>query len=68
MTCPCLKGTYLKTCSAPPDVYSPSQFQVEEYCTNAWHPFCPLFRMWRPQHALRQRQAGQQQAKAETLG
>jgi hypothetical protein len=50
--CPFLSGNYLFTCKAH-DVYVPSKFEINEYCTNKRHTLCPFFRsnnnVWRIQ-------------------
>jgi len=58
MTCPSLTGTYLKTCSATPDVYSPSAFQFKGYDTSSWHTIYPLFRLRHSQHGQRTKSPG----------
>ena len=47
MACPYITGEYLQSCIAAPDVYVPSAFQLEEYCTGSWYTLCPLFRQRR---------------------
>jgi hypothetical protein len=44
MSCPHLREEYLKSCFAAPEVYVPSMFQLDQYCTSEWYWICPLFR------------------------
>ncbi len=44
MKCPLLKGKYMITCTAVQEGYIPSLFELEEYCRQAKHRTCPLFR------------------------
>jgi hypothetical protein len=41
--CPHLADWKFKACEAPEIPYSPSQFQLEEYCSNVSHTRCPLY-------------------------
>ena len=41
--CLFLTGNYLLTCNAN-NVYIPSQFEIEEYCKDKRHTFCPFFK------------------------
>jgi hypothetical protein len=41
MKCPHL-NVRIQSCRANRASYSPSEFQIEEYCTNASHRKCPL--------------------------
>ncbi len=43
MKCPYLKGTYLESCKATREVYVPSQFEFDEYCTHNGHKVCSLY-------------------------
>jgi hypothetical protein len=43
MKCPFLQGTYLLSCKASREVYVPSQFEFDEYCTHGRHTMCPFY-------------------------
>jgi hypothetical protein len=41
--CPHLADWKFKSCDAPEIPYTPSQFQLQEYCSNISHIKCPLY-------------------------
>jgi hypothetical protein len=41
--CPFLYGSYLLSCGSSRDVYVPSNFELEEYCSDNRHKICPLY-------------------------
>lgn len=41
--CPHLTGKYMKSCTVSKEVYVPSAFETEEYCTNGRHTMCPFY-------------------------
>ncbi len=43
MKCPYLQGKYLQSCKASREVYIPSQFEFNEYCTHNGHKICPVY-------------------------
>ncbi len=43
MKCPYLQGKYLQSCKASREVYIPSQFEFDEYCTHNGHKICPFY-------------------------
>ncbi len=43
MKCPYLRGKYLKSCKASREVYIPSQFEFDEYCTHTGYKICPHY-------------------------
>jgi hypothetical protein len=43
MKCPFLHGKYLQSCVASREVYIPSEFEFQEYCTHSRHKICPLY-------------------------
>jgi hypothetical protein len=43
MECHFLSGNYMKYCSESREVYVPSAFELEEYCTSSRYTLCPLF-------------------------
>lgn len=47
MACPFLKGTVLFSCGAMREVYIPSRFEFEEYCTCAKYEFFRLCAAYR---------------------
>ena len=43
MSCSFLKGRYVVSCGATKEVYVPSSFELEEYCTCGRHTVCPFY-------------------------
>ena len=43
MKCIFLIGNYMQSCSASREVYVPSLFEFDEYCTSGRYKFCPLY-------------------------
>jgi hypothetical protein len=43
MKCPYLQGNYLQSCKATREVYIPSRFEFDEYCTHRGHKMCPSY-------------------------
>ena len=43
MHCPFLAGKYFKSCTVSREVYVPSAFETEEYCTNNRYTLCPFY-------------------------
>lgn len=43
MHCPYLTGNYLKSCTVSREVYVPSAFETEEYCTTSRYTMCPFY-------------------------
>ncbi len=44
MKCLFLKGNYMIRCTAVPESYIPSIFELDEYCRGPRHRLCPLYR------------------------
>ena len=59
MHCPSLTGTYFKSCTVSREVYVPSAFETEEYCTSSRHTMCPFYckQQSEPRPASRQKLA-----------
>ncbi len=50
--CPFLKGTYVFSCGRDDDVYVPSNFELEEYCTKMRYRICPFYCKGKPRHSI----------------
>ena len=52
MNCPCRRGKYFSLCNANKEVYVPSRFEIEEYCSTSRHAICPLYGKEKSRQAL----------------
>jgi hypothetical protein len=43
MECLFLTGTSLESCAAESDGYTPTSFEMKEYCLNSRHILCPFY-------------------------
>jgi hypothetical protein len=43
MKCPYLQGQYLQSCKVSREVYVPSQYEFDAYCTHSGYKICPSF-------------------------
>jgi hypothetical protein len=43
MKCPYLQGKYLQSCKVSREVYIPSQYEFDAYCTHDGFKVCPFY-------------------------